>query len=130
MALVQRFDSGARGLEQRGIFRHVAFGRVNEIAEDGEMNDGIHVRERRHLQSVEQVFDVGNGGEQHRHNHDRPRVRRQIAAELEALEALRQNEQRDQPLNQADRNFAGRHHQQRDMPTQNHGPTVPACRCA
>ncbi len=86
------------------------------------MNTGITVRERRHLQPLQQILDVADARQQDRDDHHRPRVRRQIAGEFQALETLRQNEQRDQTLNQGDRHFAGGYRQQRDQA----GPEPPA----
>ncbi len=76
-ALVQRRDSGCRGLEDGGVVGHLALPRVLEVAEDGEMQPRIAVGQGRHFEALEQFFDLEHRGQQHRHDDHRSRVRRQ-----------------------------------------------------
>ena len=115
----------ARGVEQRRVLWHLAFGSIDEIAEDGEVNardpgSPNAATSRRSSRSSTSGTLVSSDG----HDHHRPRVRRHAPGELEALQARGTNEQRDQTLDEGDGHFAGRQ-QQRAAPAQNHGPECP-----
>ena len=95
---------------------HLAARRVDEVAEDREVDARIDVGQRRHLEPLEQFLDLGDRGQQHRNDDHRAGVWRQPVLELETQQPSRADEQRHEPLHDDNRHFARRHQQQQRRP--------------
>ena len=72
VALVERLDAGARGLEDRCIGRDGLRVRIAKVAEHGEMHARVGVAERLHLEVLEKFLDTVGPIEHRRNDHHRP----------------------------------------------------------
>src|SRR5439155_18780394 len=71
VAEVELLDAGASLLEEAGVVRHLGSGGVLEVAEDGEVDVGVHVAERLHLEVLDELpdalaADLQRGDDDHR----------------------------------------------------------------
>jgi hypothetical protein len=89
VALVQRHDAFAGAREDGGVFRQFRRARIAIVAEDREMNGGIEVCEREHLDMLEHRIDGLLAGEQRRHDDHRAELVRHVVGEVEAQQPPR-----------------------------------------
>ena len=105
----------ARAVEDRRVLRRVGGVGVGEVAENREVDAGIEIAEREHLDVFEQRVDAV-GARQHRRDDDhRAGGVGNAVGEVEARQPLRADDVDDRPLDARDREVARRQqHEQRD----------------
>ena len=111
---VERGDARAGRLENLRVVRQRFGRRVQEVAEDGEVNVRVDVAERLHFEVRDQITDALHAVEERRHDHHRP-GRRRHRVELEPRKPARRDQVADHPLQNLDGQLAcGHGRQERD----------------
>ena len=116
VAGVEGLDSGAGGVQDRLVLRHLARGGVGEVAEDREVDARIEVAEGQHLEVLEQLPDSLDARQQRRHHDHGPRALRHPVQEVEAGQPPRRGEAGRQALDDGDRHVARRQQQEERHP--------------
>ena len=106
---IQRIDSGPRVLDERCVGRHRLGTGIAQVGEQREMQAWVLVCKMAHFERLEQRIDVGLGGEECRHDDERPTLRRNRARIIHPGEDVGIGDQRDQPVAQRHRELAARH---------------------
>ncbi len=105
---VEGVDREASSLDDGGVLRHRFAVRVAHVAEDGEVHMRIEVAERLHLEMRDEFMRALDAVENGRHDHHRASRCRHVV-EVESRKAPGRNEGSDDPLQDLNREFAGRH---------------------
>ncbi len=109
---VEGFDARLRGVENRLILGELAGVGVGEIAEDGEMDAGIEVAQREHLDVLEERRHRRRARQHRGHDHHRPRIVRNVIGEVEPRQAARRDDPRDRLLRERNRDVGRRNEQE------------------
>ena len=112
---VERFHARPRAFENRGVFRSVDRARIGKVTENREMDAGVEVSQREHLDVFEERIDARGAG-QHRGNDDHgPGSVRDAAGKVETRQPFRADRVDNPILDARNREVARRQqHQQRD----------------
>ena len=100
VAPVEGLDPRSRRGQDLVVAGIVALGRVPEVAQDREVDVGIEVAERLHLEMLQQVLDAGDAAEQRRNDHHRPRALGNAGFEVQPRQPARRHQRGDDALNQ------------------------------
>ena len=103
VASIQTRHALTRRRQRVLVTRHGLGRRVRPIGEQGEAKIAIGVREVVHLEPLDLLGDVGTIGQEGRHDHHGPKVRRHAIAELEAGQRDRREQCRDGAIQERDR---------------------------
>jgi hypothetical protein len=107
-ARVEGFDPLAGGVEQLGVPGGLGRRRVDEVAEDREVDVGIHVADRLHLEVLEKPLDVLRARQQRGDDDHRPAFGRDASGQVEPRQRLRADEPHHGPLDDRDGQVARR----------------------
>ncbi|MNZ46192.1 hypothetical protein D3C78_638680 [compost metagenome] len=120
---VQRLDALTGQRQQRRVLlQHLARG-IHEVGQQREMQMGVAVGQKAHLQALDQFLDILLPSDEGRHHHQGARLGGDALAEVQARQLARRHAQGHQPVDQAERQPAGgqqhrqrEQHQQQPMP--------------
>ena len=96
------------GLKQRGVLRHMLFRCVGEISQQGEVQVLILIRQRNHLQPIQEPTDAVWGQQQGGDDHDRGQFIRDTGGEIEARQHPGRQQARNGAVHQLDGEGVGR----------------------
>ena len=131
-------DPFARRRQDRSVLVALGRRRIDEIAEDGEVDARVQIAEREHLEMLEQRRDGVRAREQRRHDHHRPRVVGHAFGEIEPRQPARRNRPGTESLHEGDGDVERRDDEERERDEQRRQrvvdsgqrPTAPASRPA
>ena len=123
---IERLDAGACACEHRRVFRRVPCAGIGEIAQDREVDAGIEIAQRQHLNVMEQRVNACAARQHRGNNHHRPGLARNAGRQIETWQAFGRNQTGGQSLDARDRHLArGQEKQQRDPDLGNRRTTRP-----
>ena len=97
VAEVQLLDPAPRLLEQRGVVGHLRGGGVREVAQDREVDVGVDVAERLHLEVLDELAYPFAAREQRGHDDHRARALGHAPLQLEPGKTAGRDQGREQP---------------------------------
>ena len=103
---VERLDAGHRRGQDLVVTGHRERPRVLEVGEDREVDFGVEVAERLHLQVRQEPLDVPDAAQEHGHDHHRAGALGDPFAEIEAGEPARRHERGHDALDDEQSEFA------------------------
>ncbi len=114
---VEPGDACLRGLENPVIVGHFFGGRIDEVAEDGEMEGGVHVPQRLHLQVLQKSNHPFDALEKRGNDDHRARTGGDPARKIDPRQPSRRDEPCPQLLDEEDGRLARRQEIQEHQPT-------------
>ncbi len=116
---VERAHSIQRRLDVALIFRHLFRGSVGEVGQNGQAEPRIGIGQVMDLEPFQQHRCALRSDQHRRHHDDRITVSRYPFSEVELGQHPRRHEQRDEVIDDPDRQFTRRHDQHQEE-TQDH----------
>ena len=104
---VQALDAIAGELEQGFVLGQRLGGRIREVGQQAEVQVVVPVGEEADFQRLDQALDVRRASQHRRHDHQRPRLRRQTPLKGHSRQRAGRDEQRRKPVHHVRCELAG-----------------------